>query len=68
MQRKRLFFLIVASFLVIGVLSLVCGVWLLVKLTGIISPHLADLEKSGLKGLVDSILNFISQIWNGTGK
>lgn len=64
MQRKRLVLPIVVGFLVVCALFLVCGAWLVVKLVGIISPHLADLERNGFKGLVDSIL----QIWNGTGK
>lgn len=60
--------LIVVGFLIAGALFLVCGAWLVVKLAAIVWPFLADMEKSGLKGLVDSALNIISQISNGTGK
>lgn len=67
-QHKRFLILILIIFLAVGAIFLVCAAWLVVKLIGMAGPFLADIEKNGLKGIVDTAINIVSRIWDGTGK
>jgi hypothetical protein len=68
LQHKRLLILILICLLAVGSIFLVCTAWLVVKLIGIAGPFLADIEKTGLKGVVDTAVIIVSRIWDGTGK
>jgi hypothetical protein len=67
-QNKRLAILIAVGLLVVGSIFLVCVVWLAVKVIGLAAPLLIDIEKNGLKGMVDTIVKSLSTIWQGSGK
>lgn len=68
LQHKRLLILILICFLAVGSIFLAFAAWLVVKLIGMAGPFLADIEKNGLKSIVDAVINIVSRIWDGTGK
>jgi hypothetical protein len=67
-QNKRLAILIAIGLLLGGSIFLVCTVWIAVKLIGLAAPLFGDIEKNGLKSMVDTIGKIIATIWQGTGK
>ena len=67
-QNKRLALLAIIAFLTISVISLGFAVWLVVILIKMCGPLISDLEKNGLKGVVDTLVKIVSRIWEGTGK
>jgi hypothetical protein len=67
-QNKRLAILIAVGLLVLSSIFLVCVVWLAVRVIGLAAPLFVDIEKNGLKGLVDTIVTSLTTIWQGSGK
>jgi hypothetical protein len=67
-QNKRLAILIAVGLLVVGSIFLVCVVWLAVRVIGLAAPLFVDIEKNGLKGLVDTIVTSLTTIWQGSAK
>ncbi|MRR06127.1 MAG: hypothetical protein EG828_04160 [Deltaproteobacteria bacterium] len=67
-QHKRLLILILICLLVASSIFLVFAAWLVMKLIGFAGPFLADIEKNGLKSIVEAVINIVTRIWDGTGK
>lgn len=44
------------------------GVWLVVALIKLCGPLISDMEKNGLKGVVDAVSKIVTRIWEGSGK
>ena len=67
-QNKRLLLLAIIAFLTISVIVLVVADWLLVMLIKMCGPLLSDIEKNGLKGVIDALTKIVTGIWQGSGK
>ena len=67
-QNKRLLLLAIIAFLTISVIVLVVAGWLLVMLVKMCGPLLSDIEKNGLKGVIDALTKIVTGIWQGSGK
>ncbi|MEI8355461.1 MAG: hypothetical protein WCG31_05145 [Deltaproteobacteria bacterium] len=52
----------------ISVIVLVVAGWLLVMLVKMCGPLLSDIEKNGLKGVIDALTKIVTGIWQGSGK
>ncbi|MRR05958.1 MAG: hypothetical protein EG828_03290 [Deltaproteobacteria bacterium] len=68
LQNKRMALLVILGLLAAAAVFLVCAVWLVVTLFNLCGPLFSDIEKNGLKGVVDTVLKLVSRIWEGTGK
>jgi hypothetical protein len=68
LQNKRMALLVILGLLAAAAVFLVCAVWLVVTLFKLCGPLFSDIEKYGLKGVVDTVLTLVSSIWDGTGK
>jgi hypothetical protein len=67
-QNKRLLLLAIIAFLTISVILLGFAAWIVVMLIKMCGPLVGDIEKNGLKSVVDAITKIVSGIWQGTGK
>lgn len=67
-QNKRLALLSIIVLLTVAAVFLIFGVMLVVTLIKLCGPLISDIEKNGLKGVVDSVLKIITRIWEGSGK
>jgi hypothetical protein len=67
-QNKRLALPAIIALLTVAAVFLVCGVWLVVTLIKLCGPLFSDIEKNGLKGVVDAVLKIVTMIWEGSGK
>lgn len=67
-QNRRLALLAIIVFLTVVVVFLIIGVWLVVMLVNHCGPLINDVEKNGLKGVMDTALKIVNIIWEGSGK
>jgi hypothetical protein len=67
-QNRRLALLALIVLLTVVAVFLIIGVWLVVTLVNLCGPLISDIEKNGLKGVVDTALKIITRIWEGSGK
>jgi hypothetical protein len=67
-QNKRLLLLAIIAFLTISGILLVFAGWLVVMLIKMCGPLVSDIEKNGLKSVVDALTKIVTGIWQGTGK
>jgi hypothetical protein len=67
-QNKQLALAAIITLLTVAALFLVCAVWLVAALIKLCGPLISDMEKNGLKGVVDAVSKIITRIWEGAGK
>jgi len=67
-RKKRVAFVIVMGLLATGLILTAALVWLGVKLLGLAGPLLSEINSNGLKGVVNDVINFITRVWEGSGK
>ncbi len=67
-RNKRIALLVIILILSAVFLFLLGVVWLGAKLIQLSGPLLADVEKNGLKGVVELITQATRKVWEGAGK
>ncbi len=67
-QNRRLVLPAIIALLAVAVVFLVCAAWLVVILIKLCGPLISDIEKNGLKGIVDTVSKILTRIWEGSGK
>jgi hypothetical protein len=67
-HNKRLALLAIIALLTIAAVFMVFGVWLVATLIKLSGPLISDMEKNGLKGVLDTVSKIIVRIWEGSGK
>lgn len=62
-NRKLKLFLAIAAFLILGIIAVLIAIFLplVIKLIEVIN-------QSGIQGLLDTVVEFASKLWSGSGK